>query len=332
LKTSDIANNLKVVTTTGKVLDARQGNVLRNNLSQENLLDNPWFTVNQRGKSSYTIINAYSVDRWKTSIDDFNLSCTISINSDNSLTVSAPASNMWFFQNKPIIDLESLKGKTITLSVDATASDNNSGRLYSSFYSNNRWDEFDAINIPTGRHITSLTFTVPSSFVYPVTDYTSFGINIYSNKSITIHSTKLEIGSFSTLSMDTAPNYQQELAKCQRYFQRIRSLDNAGFTVLATGVMESSTRFWGVVPLPVEMNRKPTITSFIGSNSVRICKGGVAAVDGVPVTSIDLDVLSTHQVKIDFYCASQSSIPVGTYCTVWSSGNSNVYIDLSADL
>jgi hypothetical protein len=160
----------------------------------------------------------------------------------------------------------------------------------------------------------------------------SFDINTYATKTLTIKAVKLELGSVSTLAQDTAPNYQQELAKCQRYFQRIRSLDNVGWTLLATGVMDSSTRFWGVVPLPVEMRSKPTISSYIGNNNVRICKGGIAAVDGVPVTSIDLDVISTHQVKIDFYCASQSSISVGTYCTVWSSGSSSVCIDLSADL
>jgi hypothetical protein len=34
------------------------------NISHENLLDNPWFTVNQRGQSSYSVANQYSYDRW----------------------------------------------------------------------------------------------------------------------------------------------------------------------------------------------------------------------------------------------------------------------------
>ena len=291
-------------------------------ISNPNLLDNPWFTVNQRGKSSYTIINAYSVDRWKTSIDDFNLSCTISINSDNSLTVSAPASNMWFFQNKPIIDLESLKGKTITLSVDATASDNNSGRLYSSFFANNRWDEFDATNIPAGRHITSLTFTIPSSFVYPVTEYTSFGINIYSNKSITIHSTKLEIGSVSTLHMDTAPNYQQELAKCQRYFQRIKSNQNGmqAFYTIAT----SSSSLRGLLILQENMRNKPTITISDITGITLYNSGTPKQVNSLGIENIDAN---NRYVKLTMGASNVAINEV--YAAEIANG---VYIDFSADL
>ena len=291
-------------------------------ISNPNLLDNPWFTVNQRGQSSYTIVNAYSVDRWKAIIDDPNLSCTISINSDNSLTVSAPASNIWFIQYGPIIDLELLKGKTITLSVDATASDNNSGRLYSSFFANNRWDEFDATNIPAGRHITSLTFTIPSSFVYPVTEYTSFGINIYSNKSITIHSTKLEIGSVSTLHMDTAPNYQQELAKCQRYFQRIKSNQNGmqAFYTIAT----SSSSLRGLLILQENMRNKPTITISDITGITLYNSGTPKQVNSLGIENIDAN---NRYVKLTMGASNVAINEV--YAAEIANG---VYIDFSADL
>ena len=39
-----------------------QSGILR--VSNPNLLDNPWFTVNQRGAAAYTV-GAYGVDRWK---------------------------------------------------------------------------------------------------------------------------------------------------------------------------------------------------------------------------------------------------------------------------
>ena len=301
-------------------------------ISNPNLLDNPWFTVNQRGQSSYTIVGAYSVDRWKASIDDTNLSCTISINSDNSLTVSAPASNMWFFQLGPIIDLELLKGKTITLSVDATASDNNSGRLYSSFFANNRWDEFDATNIPAGRHITSLTFTIPSSFDYPVEDYTSFGINIYSNKSITIHSTKLEIGSVSTLHMDTAPNYQQELAKCQRYFQIIGKKGTNGNGLQVTiGMPYSTSNIWFPMYLPVPMIKTPTIEQItgdwivtqIGSGSPTLLNPDIDIVNfgDVNVSNINLGINSTNAFTLN-----------SSYKLATKAGTNDSRIFLSADL
>ena len=302
-------------------------------ISNPNLLDNPWFTVNQRGQSSYTIVNAYSVDRWKAIIDDPNLSCTISINSDNSLTVSAPASNIWFIQYGPIIDLELLKGKTITLSVDATASDNNSGRLYSSFFANNRWDEFDATNIPAGRHITSLTFTIPSSFVYPVTEYTSFGINIYSNKSITIHSTKLEIGSVSTLHMDTAPNYQQELAKCQRYFQIIGKKGTNGNGLQVTiGMPYSTSDIWFPMYLPVPMIKTPTIEQItgdwivtqVGSGSPTLLNPDIHIVgfgDIENVSNINLGINSTNAFTLN-----------SSYKLATKAGTNDSRIFLSANL
>ena len=35
------------------------------NISHENLLDNPWFTGNQRGSNSYTLAqDKYGFDRW----------------------------------------------------------------------------------------------------------------------------------------------------------------------------------------------------------------------------------------------------------------------------
>ena len=47
-----------------------------------------------------------------------------------------------------------------------------------------------------------------------------FDFSIDPGTSVTIYSAKIELGSVSTLHLDVAPNYQQELAKCQRYYQR----------------------------------------------------------------------------------------------------------------
>ena len=295
-------------------------------ISNPNLLDNPWFTINQRGITTDTRTEGttrYTVDRWI-----LRGAPTITVNTDSIvINNSTGTSGHSFYQKIEENIYNKIKGKTVTLSIDAVASA--SGCMVGMWQGNQTPQAMGYKSIPTTRSIVKSTVKLGN-----VTATSPFEVLIdtVSGATLTIYSIKLELGTVSTLAMDSAPNYQQELAKCQRYFQRIRSLDNAGWTLLATGVMDSSTRFWGVVPLPVEMRSKPTISSYIGNNNVRICKGGIAAVDGVPVTSIDLDVISTHQVKIDFYCASQSSIPVGTYCTVWSSGSSSVCIDLSADL
>ena len=47
-----------------------------------------------------------------------------------------------------------------------------------------------------------------------------FDINICANSEAVIYAAKAEVGTESTLANDVAPNYQQELAKCQRYFEK----------------------------------------------------------------------------------------------------------------
>ena len=56
-------------------------NVLQKRPVNNNLLDNPWFTINQRGQSSYT--SGYSVDRWKI------LSGTVTVNAKGITLTSA---------------------------------------------------------------------------------------------------------------------------------------------------------------------------------------------------------------------------------------------------
>jgi hypothetical protein len=171
-------------------------------VSNPNLLDNPWFTVNQRKKTTYSGAG-YTVDRWKSYIND----ATISI-SNNGITITRGNSStrlglLQYFEN-----LDYLRNKVVTASImlsDGT--------------------------------IKKATFTIPDTADSTVDfiELDGFGtvvgnfrpsnpfIGIFSNvanASITIRAVKLELGSVSTLAMDTAPNYATELLKCQRYFER----------------------------------------------------------------------------------------------------------------
>ena len=212
------------------------------NISHENLLDNPWFTVNQRGQSSYTDPGngKYTVDRWK-------------IYNYNTLTVSSNGvSSIGLFQYFEEDRVKPLLGKTVTLSILFQ-----DGRIrYSSGQLPNAFPSVDTVYIKTNiGDNTWIYITLTSSKLLQVQ------IRNWSNQVIDVRAVKLEFGSISTLSMDTAPNYATELLKCQRYFISFNplfsDLGNGG----AVGVkFDNIGAIAFTVPIPVAMRAKPELS------------------------------------------------------------------------
>ena len=91
-------------------------NLIGQTVSNPNLLDNPWFTVNQRGANSYSGNGIYTVDRWM-----FGGNNTPILTVGNGyVTLSAGETGAKFsiIAQKPEESLRnSLQGKVITLSV-----------------------------------------------------------------------------------------------------------------------------------------------------------------------------------------------------------------------
>lgn len=165
-------------------------------VSNRNLLDNPWFTVNQRGQASYTG-NVYGPDRWL-----FHSGQTVTV-SNNGISVDTD-DDFWqrFGTNSDFFT--SLIGKTVTISVLTST-----GVIYSG----------SAIVNATG--ITNCIIGDKIiAFVGRDQYFDYIGIRAM-DTSLTIRAIKLELGSVSTLAQDTEPNYATELLKCQRYFVAI---------------------------------------------------------------------------------------------------------------
>ena len=216
LTTNDIATSISNAPSDDKVVSEKavDSAIKKVTFFNPNLLDNSWFTVNQRGKTSYTGMG-YGVDRWKS----YSSANTVEVNSDGSITVTNTGDGRGYFGQ--VADMEyikKLKGKTVTLSIDGFCS---SG-VYLYFHIKNgsvgeNISDTAKNKIGTTRAIYSMTITVPDKdFTY--SEWLNFSIN--PGESVTIYSAKVELGSVSTLHLDVAPNYQQELAKCQRYYQR----------------------------------------------------------------------------------------------------------------
>lgn len=176
------------------------------NISHENLLDNAWFTVNQRGETS-----SYFADRW------IKFTSELTFTNNEGVTISGTPSSEGSNLGTQKIEWDRLKdniGKSITISVLIN------GTIYKAVGKietpTSSWKSHADVYIASlNIWFTLLTYgTSPSTAELYIKNINTDTINV------TIKAVKLELGSVSTLDMDTVPNYQQELAKCQRYYEQ----------------------------------------------------------------------------------------------------------------
>lgn len=162
------------------------GEYMGTKFSNPNLLINPDFKINQRGKTSYSTGEGilYTVDRWLL------LNGIITV-SDNGLTVHAN-NGSWVAQK-----LERVIEGISTLSVKVTEIN---GKLSLTDPSNN------------------LFITSPGVYSITLSDVSQFNMFLYENTSATIEWAKLERGSIATPFV--APNPTEELMKCKRFFYK----------------------------------------------------------------------------------------------------------------
>ena len=203
--------------------------------SNRNLLDNPWFTVNQRGVNGTIANGQYGLDRWMAGGGTVTMATGgITLGAGNSYALQRPA-------NKEIFN-----GKTVTMSVMTDDGVIESGTVVA--------------QTGAAKAVRTANFELCIGY----TAYGSFYFYNTSSSVKTVIAAKLELGSVSTLANDVPPDYGEELAKCQRYFLRIYG-DPIGTGYIASGL---GTVFI-LVPTGVTMRAKPTV-SYSGAFSVRV--------------------------------------------------------------
>lgn len=280
-------------------------------ISNPNLFDNPWFTVNQRGiTNDWTTQFAYGVDRWRKQTSANN---TLQI-TDNGISATTN-STIGIYQVFKQADVKDLYGRILTFSVmygDGTI-ESGSGLLPLDHYlpSSTKQKQF-------------LSNTTKCNYVQ-TESYSNGNLNIVVNTKAgtTIKAAKLELGSVSTLAMDTAPNYQQELAKCQRYFVRYKPAN--AFAWIGFGVgQNSATDLQAMMDIPVPMRVKPSI-SF---NNIRLWNHSYAA----DVSSINVSEQCQNKLYLYITPDSSTAIPAAAPVVIWLNHNYGDYIDISADL
>lgn len=154
--------------------------------SNSNLLDNPWFTVNQRGVTSYTSNYSYGVDRWMSRLSGASIS--------NGEIKIGPTNGIAQILEDVLIDY--IIGKECTISAIVNGVLHSATRVLSGSY---------------------MYFNLGDSGIRMDLNLTATKIVMFFNSSgedRTISAVKLELGSASTLANDSPPDYTTELLKC----------------------------------------------------------------------------------------------------------------------
>lgn len=207
--------------------------------SNPNLLDNWYFVdpINQRGQEVYTGLG-YAIDRWLS-------------NGYNGGSVSLQPDGLFMTENCAIYQFlengNQILGNTCTLSI----------------ITDSELIEVSAVLSNSIVTRTNGNWSFQFGGLYPE----RLGIAIYpSTGNRTIKAAKLELGSRQTLAHkdasgnwvlnDPPPNFQQELAKCQRYYIDCRANYFVTNIDLYGGYLLSNITF------PVKMRSTPTVTIF----------------------------------------------------------------------
>lgn len=218
-----------------KGLLSQLANYLGAKFSNPNLLTNPDFKINQRGKSTYSSTGAGgTVDRW------VGTNVKTVVNSDGTVTVSSLSGVGYYTQHE-----ESISYGKHTYSIYVQAITGTVKALYKSKDSND-------IGLGTLKQGLN-TFTSSDD------GFKSFFLSIAGGSSVTLKYAKVEQGTVATSYI--APNPVEEYPKCQRYFQYIPKLYCVPL-VYTRNLIGVSEKFFQATSgnLPTEMRTTPTLT------------------------------------------------------------------------
>ena len=286
-----------------------------------NLLDNWYFAgggsqqgggqfpINQRGQTSYSGTK-YGIDRWKLS----GSNVTLGLGNSGITVTSTNSATTYFVQ--PIENSYGFAGKTVTMSALTADHECFSGTG-------------TAPTMNGGPSLIAFSGTDFTLRMYSKANgYLEFNVDIKPNKSFTIVAVKLEIGAGQTLAhqdedgnwvLNEIPNFQEQLARCQRYAISLNPYKYGSRTV-GSGISTSTTSCYVLCPTPVPVRTTPSITR---SGSWRLVGSNTCTVSNITVNNF-----AGNGVKL--LVTSSGLIDGETYFLESSANSSDIL--LSADL
>ena len=276
--------------------------------SNPNLLDNPFFTVNQRSVSGAVGVGGYVADRSYVR-SGTGVSVTHKANGGITITNTTNFDITYLF---PFKNTGELNGKTVTLSsnvngdiVSATGVIGSTNGYYVSCANN-------GLDIRCGSYS-----TIKSGLLFINVSNQTAGAQL----NVDLNAVKLEIGSVSTLANDASPNYAEELAKCNFYDTMLKTSTQYGY--VGYGIADSATSATILIPLPNNMrDATPTITT----NGTIAVKGGTSGTHTMTGITFKLRVTGVVLVTV-----ATTGLTTGEFCLL-QLNNTSSYINLSADL
>lgn len=274
--------------------------------SNRNLLDNPWFTVNQRGFTSGSQMAGYTtVDRWKV----LGGTATYTKRSPYGITINCSAD--YAYDQIIAVEKAVILGKTVTVSVMVD------GVVYSG--TGVATNESYSVTVNAGIVKIRLGIFNAINTTYPffrISGNSPWG-------TANIDAVKLELGSVSTLANDAPPDYGTELLKCQRYFVRIKQSSNYNYFPVGFGANIASSATRVAINTPVTLKETGTVTVSYSGSVYLVGNGAIYTVSGMYLYSVSptgvLVGITTTTAPPDLH----------TYTLSLAAG---AYIDISADL
>lgn len=189
-----------------------QDNTLFNTITNPNLLDNAWFTVNQRRESNYSNVG-YCLDRWILGKGEITARAS---NAPYVILKTATQGNNAWLRQKTEYKLDSTKSVTYSAIIESNVTSQYGFALKISNmndYEDSKMQWFET----TANQKTLVKFTTTpfEQSAFEVVNNTNL------DATVKIYALKVEMGTISTLEIDAEPNFATELAKCKRFYQRV---------------------------------------------------------------------------------------------------------------
>lgn len=238
--------------------------------SNRNLLDNPFFQVNQLETTTISANNSYIADRWLCSGNNW-----AATNDGSGVTMQVSGGVAYLFQKLPSDVYDVLDGKTVTYSILAD------GEIHAVTFV---WDK-------TKRN-TNVLFPDQTILQFWYGDQGQPCLRFTAANTYVVSAIKLELGSVSTLANDAPPNYAEELEKC-KYYCRVVDFD----TDVSVGIGWAFSNSGAVIPnifgFGNEMRAVPTVTS-TGSFVLRTTSGSNINVTSFAIGASVKDAISLN--------------------------------------
>lgn len=258
-----------------KGLLSQLASYLGNKFSNPNLLTNPDFGINQRGKSTYSSTGAGgTVDRW------VGTNVKADVNSDGTVTVSSLSGTGYYTQHEEGISY----GKhTYSIYVQAITG------TVKAFYKSKDSEDKELGTLKQGLN----TFTSSDN------GFKSFFLSIAGGSSVTLKYVKVEQGTVATSFI--APNRAEEFVKCCRFFQC--------FQVLHTTYGVADQHYYQKLPLVTALRTNPTVSVTDQYNyNVKSRQIEWRTDGGMGWLNLDLVAQSNNQTVCQLLCTCDAEI------------------------